>query len=1118
VPASRPRRSSGANEVSARALCSSSSETRLRHARSFVDAAVPGTEVLIVAASRGAADDFVRRIALERGAAVGLHRFSLAQLAARISASPLVERGIGPSSTLGAEAVAARATFETSKAAALEYFTPVTRTPGFPRALAATLRELREAFLVSARVARAPRVGEDLAALLEEFEAQFAAAAAADRAELFRIAAEEVRSARSPWSGRPLLLLDVACDSPAERAFVAALLADASQTLITIPAGDESSLESIGRLVPVEHLPEEDADSDLTHLRRHLFADTQPNERSRSGQVVWFSAPGEGRECVEAARFLLGEARRGVPFDEMAILLRAPQRYQGQLEHALTRAGIPAWFDRGSRRPHPAGRAFLALLACALEGLSASRFAEYLSLGQVPQLDPASPKIAVVPLPSFPSPDDELLGAVTRRAIEYAEEQSQVDARASDLDEDPGSTDGAVIAGSLRAPWKWERLLVESAVIGGADRWQRRLDGLEKEYRLNAAELRSKDPDDPRLDRIERDLENLRRLREFALPLVNVLVAWPASASWGEWLDRLDALAPRVLRQPDAVRSVLADLRPMGAIGPVSLEEVTRVLTERLLAVETPAPRHRYGRVFVGSPHQARARTFRVVFVPGLAERMFPQRLREDPLLVDDVRQELDEGLVVEGDRAVTERLLLRLAAGSAVERLYVSYPRIDSSEARERVPSFYALDVMRAVTGRLPGPEELRRAAAAETDVSLAWPAPKLPDAALDDFEHDLAVLAPLLKERDVPGVRGRARYLIQLSDTLRRSVTSRWERWERAWGRSDGIIRVATDTMEALASQRLTARPYSLSALQQFPECPYRFLLSAIHRLEPFEVPQPLQRLDALTKGSLVHRVQAEFFRTLQATGELPLQSERLAPVLSVLGTTIDRVAAEFEDLLAPAIDRVWRDEIESIRSDLFEWARRLVEAGDEWDPEFFEFAFGLGAGGDVGRDRRDPHSRAAPIIVGGRFLLRGSVDLVERKRGTRERRVTDHKTGRDRSKNGMVVGGGRVLQPILYGVAVEEALGDPVLSGRLSYCTSQGGYAVHDVPLSEANRRSALEVLEIVDRAIETGFVVPAPAEGACKWCDFHTVCGPREEYRIAKKPQGRLGDLLELRRKP
>jgi CRISPR/Cas system-associated exonuclease Cas4 (RecB family) len=307
-------------------------------------------------------------------------------------------------------------------------------------------------------------------------------------------------------------------------------------------------------------------------------------------------------------------------------------------------------------------------------------------------------------------------------------------------------------------------------------------------------------------------------------------------------------------------------------------------------------------------------------------------------------------------------------------------------------------------------------------------------------------------------------------------------------------------------------------LSALQQFADCPYRFLLSAIHRLEPFETPQPLQRLDPLTKGSLVHRVQAEFFRTLQAEGELPLHPDRRGRVLEVLNATVDRVAAEFEDLLAPAIDRVWRDEIEGIRSDLLEWARRLVETGGEWEPEFFEFAFGLGAGGDVGHDRRDAHSIATPVAIAGRFLLRGSIDLVERKRGTRDRRVTDHKTGRDRTENGMVVGGGRVLQPVLYAMALQEALREPVVSGRLSFCTSAGGYSVREVELSDATRRSALEVLEIVDRAIETGFLVAAPNEGACRWCDFHVVCGPWEEKRVARKPQGRLGDLLELRNKP
>src|SRR4029453_5181418 len=103
----------------------------------------------------------------------------------------------------------------------------------------------------------------------------------------------------------------------------------------------------------------------------------------------FFSAPGEGRECVEIARRILKEARRGVGFDEMAILVRSPHSYFGLLEHALRRADVPGWFDRGTRRPHPAGRAFLALLACAAEHLSAARFAEYLSLSQVPDAERA---------------------------------------------------------------------------------------------------------------------------------------------------------------------------------------------------------------------------------------------------------------------------------------------------------------------------------------------------------------------------------------------------------------------------------------------------------------------------------------------------------------------------------------------------------------------------------------------------------------------------------------------------------------------------------------------------------------------------------------------------------
>src|SRR5206468_2258431 len=67
-----------------------------------------------------------------------------------------------------------------------------------------------------------------------------------------------------------------------------------------------------------------------------------------------------------------------------------------------------------------------------------------------------------------------------------------------------------------------------------------------------------------------------------------------------------------------------------------------------------------------------------VVFVPGLAERIFPQKLREDPILLDALRRELGAELATQGDRAQHERLLLRVAAGAATRRLYLSYSRIE--------------------------------------------------------------------------------------------------------------------------------------------------------------------------------------------------------------------------------------------------------------------------------------------------------------------------------------------------------------------------------------------------------------------------------------------------------
>src|SRR5581483_5757310 len=107
-------------------------------------------------------------------------------------------------------------------------------------------------------------------------------------------------------------------------------------------------------------------------------------------------------------------------------------------------------------RPDASGRAFLALLLCAEEGVSAKRFAEYLSLGQVPDLEQngAPPQRREMWVAAT---DDTLPDVLPAEEVAAEPPLERVE------ENEP------LVSGSLRAPWKWEELLVEAAVVGGRD-------------------------------------------------------------------------------------------------------------------------------------------------------------------------------------------------------------------------------------------------------------------------------------------------------------------------------------------------------------------------------------------------------------------------------------------------------------------------------------------------------------------------------------------------------------------------------------------------------------------------------------------------------------------------
>ena len=193
------------------------------------------------------------------------------------------------------------------------------------------------------------------------------------------------------------------------------------------------------------------------------FSASAPPARARAGDVRLFSAPGEGREAVEIVRRILDEAEAGVPFDEMAVFLRTPQHYLGLLEHACARGRRSRLFR--SRNPAPGSCGARVHRAAVVRGRR--------PVGQaVRRISVARPGAAVAEAAAsarraessrrvdelFAQPDDEAVEPESPEEI------------AGDQEPVSDSDDEAIVAGMLRAPWKWEELIVESAVVGGRTR------------------------------------------------------------------------------------------------------------------------------------------------------------------------------------------------------------------------------------------------------------------------------------------------------------------------------------------------------------------------------------------------------------------------------------------------------------------------------------------------------------------------------------------------------------------------------------------------------------------------------------------------------------------------
>jgi len=1028
--------------------------------------------VVLLVPSHAAAVEWPRRLAEQGRAVCGLYARKPRELARDLAEPQLLGRGLGAWDP-GHDALLAASLLDSDHGLRLPGDAP---RAAVAAALGRSLAELRLAGVSADALQRlaAAAQGEDAARLqaLTRLYAGFCAARdgrVADTAAWLASAAEHVRA---DWlRGATVLVVDDVPDEDLDRRFLAALRRACDVRLLRRPrppalasggfaewaagAGIASVpwVETV--LAPVAPPP---PPPDLQRLREALFEAAGGEALAPSGLEL-VTAPGEAAEARAIARRLLREARRGVPFEQMGVVLPRPADYAAVFADLFDRLGVP-------HRLHPslplrhgrAARSLLLLLRC--RGLEREAVIEFLSFA--------------------PLPVEALLGA-----------------------------------GSEARPGAWDRASRDADVVSGIDRWRAGLGVLCRDEERAAA----RESDAGRRQRRLARLASARQLLALVEPLHETLLSLEGLASWPEWSERLEAALDRFVAEEsdrEAVVDVLRDLRGLGP-GRASFSDVEAVLEARFDWERVPLPPVSGGAVHVGALDAMAGLTFRVVAIPGLVEGGYPGVPRPDPFLLDAEREALVRPprarpatpqlslfaaapaaavLRTSQDRLMEARRDFHRAVCQATERLILSYPRADPRSGRERLPSLFFVAAASTAAGRALGLDELQARVREDDEDNLAL------DEALDAGQRDRARVRTGGEEA-VRRVAGGSRF-------FRQSRLATQARWSPRLTPYDGLVAFAPkDGEAALDAARVLERldparggqTLSASRLATFMHCGFQYLLQHVLRIEPREVPEERKRLEPLERGDLFHKVAEAFLRERRDDGALPVAND--APSRERLLELADAALLRLVEGSPPRFTLLWEQAKSRFRESLLVWLEREADQADKRTPAYFEVGFGLPAP-DGNREPWSEEPIAVALEAQRSLRITGRIDRIDRKPDG-SLVLRDYKTGKAPFKDeGGLFKGGRQIQMPFYVIAAQALLpGQRVSEAFLDYVDGGRRVSFDPAAVTTPEFRSGLDAFA---QAIAQGLFVQEPS--ACDWCDFTEACGPKP--LIARRRSYKLND--------
>ncbi|MBM4087786.1 MAG: PD-(D/E)XK nuclease family protein, partial [Planctomycetes bacterium] len=287
--------------------------------------------------------------------------------------------------------------------------------------------------------------------------------------------------------------------------------------------------------------------------------------------------------------------------------------------------------------------------------------------------------------------------------------------------------------------------------------------------------------------------------------------------------------------------------------------------------------------------------------------------------------------------KLLEERLLFRLAVGAARRQVILTFPRIETGTARERLPSSFLLRTVEAVTGERADFQALEKFEGFQRVPLSRWEPGGL-DEAVDSLEFDLAAVTDLTARREANGIL----YLREVSPFFGRGLKEELMRWGKAhFTEYDGALQ-SPKALELVRQQHsVRGRTVSPSRLETYAGCPFGYFLQYVLGLESVEEPEKAATISALDKGSLIHEALWQFFTELKQAGKLPVKEEHESDLMRALE---DRFR-KYEASGLTGFWLLWQIEKERIRRDL-RWFLQVEadEAEKGYVPTYFEVRYGM------------------------------------------------------------------------------------------------------------------------------------------------------------------------------